>query len=117
MSQGQEGATPLRTSGARAVRGAASRATTADHRSIASPVCPSGRHREHPRAGYAPVWSPARALHWTRQDALAASGACRGPQLWAAWGVVGRDAAGEDTLLPLCCPEGSVSAQESTLCL
>ena len=30
------------------------------------------------------------------------------PERRAAGGVVRRDAAGEDTLLPLCCPEGSV---------
>jgi hypothetical protein len=30
--------------------------------------------------------------------------------------VVGRDAAGEDTLLPLCCPEGSVGIRHQCQC-
>ena len=65
-------------------------------------VCASGRDREHPCAGHPPVWPPASALYWARQDPFAASGDGRGPELGAAGGVVGGDAAGEDTLLPLC---------------
>ena len=88
-----------------ALQAARQRQTT---RSLPASVCPSGRHREHPRAGDSPVWPPAIALYWARQDPFAASGDGRSPELCAAWGMVGRDAAGEDPLLPLCCPKGSI---------
>src|SRR5262245_9280010 len=116
MHEGQEGAPPFGTPSPRAVRSAASRPPAADHRRLRAAVCAPGRDREHPRAGYPPVWPPASALSRARQNPSTTSSDGCSPERRAAGGVVRRDAAGEDMLLPLCCPEGSVGIRHQCHC-
>jgi hypothetical protein len=79
-------------------------------------VCPAGRDREDPRAGHPPVWPAARALYGAGQDSSAASGnRCRA-ELCADRRVARGNAAGQDALLPLCCPKGSVGIRHQCPC-
>src|SRR5678809_1351991 len=62
------------------------------------------------------MWSPASTVYWASKDAFTAYSHRRGSQRGTAWGMVGGDAPGEDTMLPLCCPEGSVGIRHQYRC-
>jgi hypothetical protein len=116
MHQGQEGAAHPGTTSAGTLGGAANCATTADDRSIPTPICCPRRNRRHSRASHPPVWRTAESLQWTSENLSAACHHRHRAQHRAGSGMAREDPSCQHTTVSLCCPGGVGVWRASAMC-